>query len=116
MTILISGAMELDPAHVERIVRDALPLIEEALAEEGCREYAWTVDPNHAGRIRVFEQWDTEAQLAAHFETPAYLQMKIHLRSAGPIKSVTRKWLIAHDEPVYDADGKPRADFFTLAK
>lgn len=113
MTILVSAVMELDPAHAERIILEARPLIEASLAEPGCQAYSWALDPLNPGTIHVFEKWTDEAALAYHFTLPNYTEMRQVLRSAGPIKSSSRKYLVAHDEPVYDPEGKPRADFFT---
>ena len=48
------------------------------------------------------------------FTLPNYTEMRTVLRSAGPIKSTSRKYLVQHDEPVYDDTGTPRANFFTL--
>lgn len=113
MTILITAVMDLDPAHAERIILEARPLIEASLAEPGCEAYSWALDPLTPGRIHVFERWTDEASLAEHFKVPNYLDMRTHLRSAGEIVSRSRKYRVAHDEPVYDETGTPRADFFS---
>lgn len=115
MTIIISATMELDPEHAERIVTEARALIEASLAEPGCEAYSWALDPLNPGRIEVFEKWTDEASLAHHFTLPNYTEMRTQLRSAGPITSRSRKYLVKHDEPVYDESGIPRADFFSLA-
>lgn len=115
MTILITATMDLDPAHAERIILGARGLIEASLAEPGCNAYSWALDPLTPGRIHVFESWSSEAALAHHFSLPNYLEMRTHLRSAGPIVSRSRKYRVDHDEPVYDETGTPRADFFTAA-
>ncbi len=36
-----------------------------------------------------------------------------HLTETGIVKAVTQKYRIDHFEPVYDPEGRPRADFFT---
>ncbi|WP_221796313.1 putative quinol monooxygenase [Aquisediminimonas sediminicola] len=113
MTIIVSAVMELDPAHAERIILEARPLIEASLDEPGCLAYSWSLDPLNPGTINVFEKWTDEAALAYHFTLPNYTEMRQVLRSAGPIKSNSCKYLVAREEPIYDADGKPRADFFS---
>ena len=115
MTILVTAQMDIDPAHVERIILESRPLIEASLAESGCQHYSWALDPLVPGRVHVLELWDDELSLAHHFSLPNYTEMRTQLRSAGPITSKSRKWQIAHDEPIYDETGTPRADFFTLA-
>ena len=115
MPIVISGEIDLAPEVRERALLDAKPLIEAALAERGCRHYAWTADLSRPGRVHVFEEWDTEADLAAHLSAQPYLQMAGHLAAVGIVNAVTRKYRVDLIEPVYDPSGKPRADFFTAA-
>lgn len=38
-------------------------------AESGCLDYRVAADPENSGRLHVFEHWDSEASLAAHFGT-----------------------------------------------
>ena len=114
MPIVISGEIDLaTPEARERALLDAQPLIAAALAEKGCVHYAWTADPAKPGRVHVFEEWDTEADLAAHLSNDAYFRMSGHLNAVGIKTAATRKYRVDLIEPVYDPDGKPRADFFT---
>ena len=115
MTVIVWAQMDMDPEHSERIIREAKPLIEASLEDPGCEAYTWSHDPFFPGRVNVYEQWTDEEALALHFTLPAYLDMRTQLRSAGPIRSTSRKFRVDHDEPVYDETGTPRADFFTTA-
>jgi quinol monooxygenase YgiN len=113
MPIVISGEIDLDPDVREKALLDAQPLIAAALAEKGCVHYAWTADLARPGRVHVFEEWETEADLAYHLSAEPYLKMAGHLASVGIKSAVTRKYRVDLIEPVYDPNGKPRADFFT---
>lgn len=113
MKILIAGEIDLDPRAREQALADAVPLIAAALAEPGCVHYAWTADLARPGRVHVFEEWDSEADLAAHLVGQPYLAMSGHLQKVGIKAAVTRKYRVDHSEPVYDPQGRPRADFFT---
>lgn len=110
MTILVTACIDVKPERRESLLNEAVPLIDAALAEKGCREYAWSIDPRHPGRIRVLEEWDDEACLKAHFENPAYTQMRDHISSAV-VEAGSMKYLVAKAAPIYDATGTPRADF-----
>ena len=113
MPIVISGEIDLAPEARERALLEAKPLISAALAEKGCVHYAWSADLNQPGRVHVFEEWETEADLAFHLANEAYLRMSGHLAAVGIRHAATRKYRVDLIEPVYDPDGKPRADFFT---
>ncbi len=114
MTIIIQAVMDLPPEHAEAIILEARPLIEDSLAEPGCLAYSWALDPLNPGRLHVFEQWTDEAALAHHFTLPNYTEMRNVLRSRGPIVSKARKFRYDIEEPVYDSEGRARADFFTV--
>ena len=111
MTILISGEIEVAPDVRGRALAEARPLIEAALAEPGCRHYAWSESPHDAGRIHVFEEWDSAAELEAHFVGEPYRGMLAHLGACGILAATTRKYRCDVVEPVYGADGKPTAGF-----
>jgi quinol monooxygenase YgiN len=111
--VVISGEIEVAPDKRETAILDAQPLIAAALAERGCVHYAWTADPAKPGRIHVFEEWDTEADLVAHLADAPYREMAAHLAATGILSAVTRKYRVDLVEPVYDSEGKPRGDFFT---
>jgi len=113
MRILISGEIDLAPEARDGALADALPLIEAALAEPGCVRYAWTADLSRPGRVHVFEEWESQADLAAHLAGQPYLDMSGHLAAVGIKAAATRKYRVDHTEPVYDSEGQPRADFFT---
>ncbi len=111
MTILISGEVELPPETRDAALKGARPLIELALAEPGCRHYAWTADPHFPGRVHVFEEWDSGEELQAHLEGEAYRGMLAHLGNFTILSAETRKYRCDLTEPVYGADGVATARF-----
>ncbi len=113
MRIVISGEVDLTPANWESALSGARKLIEAARREPGCVHYAWTADLSQPGRIHVFEEWESQEDLAAHLAGQPYLGMIAHLSGFGILNAVSRKYRVDHVEPVYDAEGRPRADFFT---
>ncbi|MBL9009639.1 MAG: antibiotic biosynthesis monooxygenase [Alphaproteobacteria bacterium] len=116
MRIVISGEVDFDPASRAAALAGARALIDQALAQKGCRHYAWTPDPFDAGRIHVFEEWDSADELAAHLAGPAYAGMIAHLSGFGIRGAVTRKYRVDLVEPVYGPDGKPTATFLTAPR
>ena len=100
--VVISGEIDVEPDKRERAILDAQPLIAAALAEKGCVHYAWTCDPARPGRIHVFEEWDSEADLIAHLSDEPYLRMAGHLAATGIVGAVTRNYRVYIVEPVYD--------------
>lgn len=111
--IIISGTVDLPPERVEEALTAVRPLILGALGEPGCLDYDWCPDPLNPGRIRVFERWDGEASLAAHFQGEWYLRMREALGNFGLLGASTAKFRVDVAERVYDETMTPRADFVT---
>lgn len=111
--IIISGTVDLPPENLEAALAAGKPLIEGALTEEGCLDYDWCPEPLTPGRLRVFERWESEEALAAHFQTRWYTEMRDTIGKFGIIAADTAKYRVDLEEPVYDETMTARADFFT---
>jgi quinol monooxygenase YgiN len=113
MRILIAGEVDFPPENREAALDGAQALIDMALAEPGCCHYAWTLDPHNAGRVHVFEEWDSAAELQTHLDGDAYRGMLAHLSGYSILNAVTRKYRCNLVEPVYGPDGIATATFLT---
>jgi quinol monooxygenase YgiN len=113
--IIIAGTIDLaDPSKRDEALRIAGPLQQKTRSEEpGCHAYVFAADPCVAGRIGVYELWQDEASLAAHFKHPNYLNMRTALGQIGLKGADNKKYRVDLSEPVYDPTMTPRADFFT---
>lgn len=111
MGIVIAGRIDFPPEHRATALAGAYDLIAMALAEPGCVHYAWTSDPHDAGRVHVFEEWDTTETLAAHLIGKAYHGMLAHLQRFSILAAETLKYRFDQREPVYRADGIATARF-----
>jgi quinol monooxygenase YgiN len=113
--IIIAGTIDLaDPSRRDEALRVASVLQQKTREEEpGCLAYVFAADPCVAGRLCVYELWQDEASLAAHFQHANYLDMRKALGRIGLIGADTRKYRVDLHEPVDDASFTPRADFFS---
>lgn len=113
MTIVIAGEIDFPPENRDAALAGAKSLIDMALAEPGCRHYAWSADPHLPGRVHVFEQWDSGRELQDHLEGEAYRGMLGHLSGFSILNAETRKYRCDLIEPVYGPDGVATATFLT---
>lgn len=109
--ILISAQIDLDPARREEALKSAQKWIDGALSQPGCIHYDWSADLSNPSRVNVFEEWESEDSLAAHFSGPQYAGMLGHIGQFGLINAVSRKYRVDAEAPVYNADGKPSERF-----
>jgi quinol monooxygenase YgiN len=113
--IIIAGTIDLaDPSKRDEAIEKARPLQQATRDEEaGCHAYVFSADPCVPGRIAVYELWEDEASLAAHFHHRNYFNMRDMLGTLGLAGADNSKYRCDLKEPVYDATMTPRADFFT---
>ncbi len=65
--LIIAGTLTVDPAERERMLDVVAPMVAASRAEEGCHEYVFTPDPHDPALVRLFELWESQAALDAHF-------------------------------------------------
>lgn len=113
MTVIINGSVHLAAGDREKALAETADLVAETRTQKGCQHYVWSADPTSETRIYVYENWDCVEDLAAHLAGPYYANMLAAMGKYGVHDVEVSKFKIALEEPVYDPEGKPRADFFT---
>jgi quinol monooxygenase YgiN len=113
--IIIAGTVDVDPEQRQAALEAGCPHMQATRAQKGCVDYVWSADLLTPGRIYVYERWESEEDLRAHFEGPHYLAMRDTVAAHGLRGADVLKHRPALSEPVYDPTGVPRADFFTAS-
>jgi quinol monooxygenase YgiN len=85
--IVVAGTIRIRPERREEAVRAALAMAEATRREAGCVSYAFWADLVDPAAFFVFEEWESDAALAAHFQTPhmARFQEQSAALLAGPL-------------------------------
>ncbi|MDX1581659.1 MAG: antibiotic biosynthesis monooxygenase [Alphaproteobacteria bacterium] len=97
----------------DKAARDSAPVQMATRQEEpGCRAYCFAPDPCVPNRLQVYELWDDEASLVAHFKHPNYAKMVEVLRGIGITDTANQAFKVTDSMPVYQEDGSPREKFF----
>jgi quinol monooxygenase YgiN len=112
MTILINGTVDFSPEDAINAMADATELMRDTRSQKGCRHYVWSIDPAVPGRVYVYENWETEEDLAAHLKGAYYSGMLALLGKYEMKGTDILKYQPAKAGPIYDDTGVPRADFF----
>ena len=68
--IVIAGTAHVQEAHREAAIEAARVMVAASRAEQGCRQYRFSVDLDDANVVHVFEEWDSAEALEVHFATP----------------------------------------------
>ncbi len=68
--LVIAGRIELDPARRSEAMAAAREMMTDTRKEPGCISYTFSADLDQEGVFHVFEEWESQEALDAHFQTP----------------------------------------------
>ena len=97
--IVVAGTISINPSDMEAYRAAAAPMIEATLAEEGCQTYNFAqsvVDPTE---IRIFEIWESNEALEAHFVAD---HMATFMEALGGLKISNRALAVYEADKVRD--------------
>ena len=83
--LIVTGVVEVNEAGVQRAVEAAQQVVEATLKEPGCLAYEFSQVLGHTNRFRVYEEWQDQAALEAHFTTPHIATFRAELAEVGVI-------------------------------
>jgi len=68
--LVVAGTVKVKPETRAEALQAAIRMAKATQAEPGCRSYGFYADVADPNTILIFEQWESEAALLAHFQTP----------------------------------------------
>ncbi len=92
--IIVAGTITIGPDDLEAVRAAGADMMVATRQEEGCVEYAFSVDLADPSIVHVFEIWESQAALEAHFVAP---HMAVFLEALSKVRVTNR------DLSVYDA-------------
>ena len=82
--ILVAVELEVEPGSADK-VKDAIAKMEAATREEeGCITYAFSVDVNDPGKLRVLERWRSVADIQSHMASPHMAEFGMAVAQVQP--------------------------------
>jgi quinol monooxygenase YgiN len=98
--LIVAGEIEIDPTHRLDAIAAAREVMEATREEPGCRTYVFTTELDHPGRFRIFEEWESQEALDAHFTTPHMAAFQAKLGGLGVLAVRVQKYEVARVGPV----------------
>jgi quinol monooxygenase YgiN len=93
VTLIVAGTVRVPAENVERFRPHMAKMMAASRAEDGCLAYGYAEDVVEPGLIHVFEVWESQAALDAHFSTAHMAEW----RAAWPSFGVSDRRLIAYE-------------------
>jgi quinol monooxygenase YgiN len=91
--LIVAGTVRAPADNVEGLRPHMAKMVAASRAEHGCLAYGYAEDVAEPGLIHVFEAWEGQAALDAHFATPHMAAW----RAAWPRFGVSERRLIAYE-------------------
>jgi quinol monooxygenase YgiN len=66
MTVIVAGALHVDPEQREAYIEARLPILAHAREAPGCVDFVLSADPLDPGRVMVYERWRSREDLLAY--------------------------------------------------
>lgn len=98
--IVIAGHVRLDPAHREPAIAAAREMMEATRQEKGCISYTFSADLEEPGCFRIFEEWEDDAALAAHFGAPHMAAFQKKVGGFGVKEMAVQRYEVAKVGPL----------------
>jgi quinol monooxygenase YgiN len=99
--LIIAGSITTE----DESARDAFfaavaPMAAATHTEPGCQEYVFSPDPDDAARILLFELWDDQPALDAHFATAHMAEFQAKMADIAVAGMEVKKYTISDVGPV----------------
>jgi len=92
--LVVAGVVEIDPAKRDQAMAAAIAMMQETRREEGCRSYVFSADLEDAGRFHIFEEWESQEALDAHFASPHMAAFQGTVAKLGVRRMSVQKYAI----------------------
>jgi len=111
MKFIIYAEIDIQDEKRAALLEALIPLIDKVRAQTGCVSYDWNMDSSNEGRINVYEEWEDEAALTAHFAGDNFKAMGAKISEHGILGAKARKFSINQEGSVFNASGTPSVKF-----
>ena len=99
--IISVGISKEDPGYEIKLRGDQVGYVSGGLVQApGCLEYQAYADRKDPGTLLIFEEWESEEALRAHFATPHMAEFGAALAKAGVSGSCVKKYQVSGEAEV----------------
>ncbi|MEX0307686.1 MAG: putative quinol monooxygenase [Ruegeria sp.] len=98
--LIVTGVVEVSEAGVEKASAAAQEMVTETLKEPGCLIYEFSQVLGHATRFRVYEEWQDQGALDAHFATSHMASFQAILGEVGVTSSEIYRVIGGEKQPL----------------
>ena len=98
--IVIAGRIVVDPNKSDAAIPVAQEMMEETLKESGCATYKFSADLEEKGVFHIFEEWDGQEVLDAHFASPHMAKFQKAVGEFGVVELSVSRYVVSKKGPL----------------
>jgi len=99
--LIVAGEVKVESqAEVEKARAAIVTMMEASNAEAGCILYAFSQDLADPCLIRIFEKWESQEALTAHFDAPHMAMFMGAMADANIVSMETKLYDASGERPV----------------
>lgn len=98
--LVIAGRIVIDTANREKAIAAAVEMMQETHKEPGCISYTFSADLTEAGAFRIFEEWESQKALDAHFKAPHMAKFQGQMGGFGVKEMAVQRYEVASVGPL----------------
>jgi quinol monooxygenase YgiN len=98
--LVIAGHIRIDPTKREEATAAAVTMMQETHKEDGCIAYVFSESLDDEGLYYIFEKWESEGALDAHFAAPHMAEFQGKMGGFGVKEMNVEKYGISSVGPV----------------
>lgn len=98
--LVIAGTVAIDPEKVEVGTAAAVEMMQETRKESGCISYTFASSIEEPGRFQIFEEWESQEALDAHFASPHMARFQAAVGGMGVREMKVQRYEIAKVGPL----------------
>jgi quinol monooxygenase YgiN len=98
--LIIAGSFRIDPPQRDAAIAAAREMMTETHKEKGCHAYVFSGDLADPTLVHLYELWESEADLHAHFATAHMARFQATNASVKPRDFDVKRYEISSVGPV----------------
>ena len=93
--LVIGAEIRIPEENMEAMADLCRTMVEETVKEPACITYAFSQDFSEPGLVRIFEAWESQEGLDAHFATPHMAAFQQGMAALSPKGTIANKYMVS---------------------
>jgi len=111
MKIIICAVISVEAKKREDLLSALQPHLPAVHTQDGCIRYDWAADSKVPTQVNVYEEWESEAALEAHFAGKNFAAIGKALQTIGTLGASAKKFRVDAEAGVFNASSVPTVEF-----